>query len=433
MHGPLTRLTDHPRAALTLGLVGYSTRALAAAVAECGFQAVALDAFCDADTRQVARCTTIEHWPEQILSVAARVNCDAWLLAGGLENHGRIVQGLASRAAVLGPTRSQLRQLRRLNHLAELVVGIDGLAFPETARDRRRFADRPHLFKPFRSAGGLAVRHAWPASSTREADTQGRGYWQAWVPGRVLGITCIVREEKGGQPFVSWCGATESLQADDWPGPQPYAYRGSLGPVDLTPEQQQAAIALAGRIGSRLKYRGWLQADFIESPDGRLWLLEFNPRWTAGMELLQACLPRDRKPLIAHLNSWGIAVPQRTPTDTSPHQLPPGTMDGALASAAGYRMAKAIFYADRACSLSGELLQRLPQFQQRQRWQADLWWDIADIPEPAGPGQCLPVSAGQPLLTLRCGSDTGKPYPRGVWLEALREARTAIAVLLNWA
>ena len=365
--------------AMRLGLVGYSTRALAEAAYELGFTVSAVDAFCDQDLLDIAQCQLVCDWPHDIISCARRVDCDGWLLAGGMENHGRLVAQLGANGRVLGPTRAQLAHLRRVRLWRELADHVPGLAMPATSSVNHGLIRSERLFKPRKSSGGLYVMNA-PAA--HDASQLPRGYWQERIEGRVLGVTTLISDSG-----IQLLGATESLSANQWPGPRPYIYRGSIGPVQLSEEHCTAALMMAQRVGEQLHYRGYLQADFIEDLQGQLWLLELNPRWTAGMEVLHQCASApDQSPLAAHCRALGIDVgltgqPRRTSVTV---------------------FAKAILYAHRDLQVSPEQRRTLQGFRQRQTSREGTWWNIADVPA-LGSDETLTIPTGQPILTLRLG------------------------------
>lgn len=376
---------------MRLGVVGYSARALVEAAAGIATisSLVAVDAFADQDTLDVAECHRVSRWPGDILVCAQRGQCDAWLLAGGLEHHSRLVDQLALDARVLGPTGIQLKQLRSLRAWRQLADGLPGLILPPSSGVLPSESGAAQLFKPLRSSGGLGIIDADPRRAMVRPPL-GHGYWQQRIDGRAIGVTMILDhfDER-----VRIAGATESLTAVDWPGPQPYIYRGNLGPVELTAGQHAAVLELAGRVRDRFGVRGWLQADFIEDASGTLWLLELNPRWTAGMEVLHACAatPAD-SPLVAHLAAFDVPIADSTPSERGGTTRIPAGRRWA-------RLAKAVVYASAPSQLSPA---QRSQLQALRHWQplAGGYWSIADVPPMAG-DQPLDIGAGEPLLTVR--------------------------------
>jgi hypothetical protein len=179
---------------------------------------------------------------------------------------------------------------------------------------------------------------------------------------------------------------------------------------------------MAARIGRDLQYRGWLQADFIEDAEGRLWLLEINPRWSAGMEVLHVCRRSNaNSPLAQHLEAVGFSSAPFL-TDVATDEAIDEDTDGRSSAVAStdYRprlLAKAILYAPVDVLITRDKLIALYEHRSSlktliascsgptgsQRLGND--WSIADIPRCA----CLQgtsfdgttFQAGEPILTLR--------------------------------
>lgn len=390
------------------GVIAYSARALAQAAVELGYEVTAVDAFRDQDTLDIASCTKVARWPQDIGASTCGVTCDAWLLGGGMEHSPQLLAQLARHAPILGPTSNQLRQLRRLRYWQALAESISGLAWPRTRRSPSSLQTHATIFKPFKGSGGIAIGAVVQATD-RHSDPQKpgqRGYWQEWVAGRSLGITLILSPSG-----VKYCGATESLSASVWPGPTPFVYRGSIGPVPLGSEQQAAVLEMGQRVGQELDYCGWLQADFIEGIDGCLWLLEINPRWTAGMEVLHRCQrPGRPSPLSQHLDAVGYT---RRSNDEA--QISRNTHTAAATKSLGCRhFAKAILYAPRDVCLKRDFHEAVDRC--RTRLASEITspfhstlgamdqcrWNIADVPRCAQ-SDGLTFRSGEPILTICVG------------------------------
>ena len=393
---------------MTFGIVGYSTRALVQAVRDLGHRACAIDAFGDQDTLELADTVeVVDDWPAGIMRAARRLNVDAWLLAGGVENLVGIIGDnneyhssrssfrsndcLADLAPVLGADEAMMATLRSPSFWESLCR--DGIHWPTTRVDPPDHEMHQWLIKSQRGAGGLNVRAASISDRMRETcgpdPTQsihnhidGSNYWQKRVVGRVIGVTWLLHG-----PNSRVLGVTGAWNERDWPAPTEFLYRGSIGPLTLDRSQLMSLEQLGQRVLTALpNYRGYLQADLIEEADGRLWLIEFNPRWTSGMEILhEASLEWQRTPLAEHLGAWGIQ-----PVDV-PWQKPRTKL-----------VSKAIYYCADQVELSQEARCRLQslrnwQMSTRPGWQ----WCVADVPAvtPTAP---MRFDIGSPILTLKC-------------------------------
>jgi len=180
--------------------------------------------------------------------------------------------------------------------------------------------------------------------------------------------------ESDSDLHIRYLGTTESWRAEDWLGPTEFIYRGSWGPIALTQVQQSQVVEAARWLALETGVTGWLQIDFIEDPEGMLWFLELNPRWSAGMEVLHRSGLAN--PAAEHANAWG-------------HTTEDGCRASLQSSQGSNFIGKAIVYCPRDIRVQAETvrgLQALP----RDRF--------ADIPSCSNIGQIL--HSGQPLLTV---------------------------------
>lgn len=399
--------------------IGFSVRALVQALREAGFSVIALDAFGDYDTRESAKVPQIiTEWgaanPEKALQGVSAfyrelhkpLQTDIFLpvfMAGGCENWPELVSFLRKLPSIriLGPTAEQMRAFRSPELWRASTEGTS-VGFPTSVlEDSEAEADpqalpllchpsRTWLRKSRSSGGGMGVFHCpqpgshqatgkatgdthsthstgdtatWSTSSSDggNGDTATRStssspdYLQAFVSGRPLGVTCVVSRDALSNPSITFVGATESWQTADWPGPTPFIYRGSFGPVNLTQSQvasiEQVATSLmqavdaAGGGTPETLYRGWIQMDLIEDPESRLWLLEVNPRWTAGMEVIR--LSGLANPVRLHTQAFGLTCPNEAQATTTEHNE--------------QWVGKAIYYAPQPIPLTERLVRKLHQ------------------------------------------------------------------------
>ena len=375
---------DQPLSSATVLAIGHSVRALVEACSMAGVNCIAVDHFGDADTRRFAH----DHWIElkltehgllspetgvELQSVATELlkqdKRAFFLLAGGMENLGAACEQLRKIAEVIGPSESQRTAVRDIRWL-QLLAAECGLQVPAM---RQSIDDESGwLWKPLFGAGGLHVSRKRDVYV--EADGLCReGYWQQFIHGEPIGVSCLVSADG-----VKVLGATGGFDAEEWPGPLEFIYRGSYGPVTLSPESESNIATLCERIHERTGYSGWLQFDFIrEQIDGKqpaqLWLLECNPRWTAGMEVIvNAGKVNPVNELLSSL--------QFIETSTGVHEN--GDMQP---STSAVSFAKAVVYAKQFIELNQESIDRLQCIE-----------GIADLPH-------LPqrIEAGHPIVTVR--------------------------------
>lgn len=440
-------------------VVGFSVRALAEATAAAIGPPLAVDHFADHDCCHAAQqVVRLNQWGGNVLNSseffselfkAGAGPQSQVLLAGAMENWPELVELLHQHFTVLGPTVDQLRQLRS-PECWQRWAQQSSAAFPETqfpqAQCQHNHPAGNWLIKPLRGAGGYSIKRAskhrkkgnyrsrsrqtledssrshqtldgtsffqsLATSATVQSTDLPATYRQRYVAGRSLGVYCVLH----GDGSVELLGATESISAAQWPGPSEFIYRGSLGPIDLPSHHRHQIVALCQLIQRETGMLGWLQLDFVEDPAGELWLLELNPRWTAGMEVLFLA---GFNPVQHHCRAWQPADVPLITVSGEIASVSIKSVSAAATSAASEPLGrcdigfgKAIVYAPRDLELTHhhiESLHKLPRD------------NFSDLPShhliAAGQTAHL-LSRGAPLLTVRARG------PRDTLLGQLAELR----------
>ncbi len=294
MVNPIVSILGVATIVMKILVIGASARAAAQSIRRAGMEVAALDLFVDRDLRAIAECEAIRLYPESIVSQAIRWQNHAVMLCGGMENHPEVISELEKRHTLIGPTASQIVSLRDLDCWKSWVAEFGNdtwLRFPDTLDNDRVVAEgelgASWLAKSYRGAGGTHVRR-FRAGESYDPHTN---YLQRFESGMVLGITFRCLSEA-----TVVIGGTQNLSASELHSegfviaPElPFLYYGSIGPVCVPQALETKLAAWMGKIANSIHYRGILQADFVASQDGRLYLLEINPRWTASMEVLEMC------------------------------------------------------------------------------------------------------------------------------------------------
>ncbi len=272
--------------------MGGSTRAAAWSAVRAGWTPICADLFADLDTRQVAEIVPVRDFPTSLPEDVASVQAGGWFYTGGLENHPDIIERMlrpdASYGPLWGTPPAALRLVRDPFWLAETLqaAGLPALdVLPESSPPP---ADGTWLQKPLASAGGRAIR-VW----NREAASRDFGephYFQR----RAAGVSCsAVFRALGGK--VEWLGATQQLISPVAPREsQPFAYGGSIGPIDqldnspcpLTDKQIDRVFRLAETVASASHLFGLFGIDFLVNVN-EVNVVEVNPRYTASVEILE--------------------------------------------------------------------------------------------------------------------------------------------------
>lgn len=309
-------------------IYGASCRAAAQCAKRSGANVCAIDLFGDRDLVEVARTRVVERLDaiEELFPVPTGVGDlgvkasdlvvlgkgthPLLMLAGGAENHPHVVDYLISQGYRSGVDGDRIHTMRSLDNWLRWGAAAD-VAMPTTYpigsmvdRNGQRYPGRPNshqlvsgkgrwIEKSYSSAGGLGISSVVETGAgatgvvvnESSGDSESNRYIQQFLHGTSIGVTFLTSNAE------TWViGATESWNANDVWGPSEFIYRGSIGPIALSDTHCHRLQDFGNVVGSDTGVQGLWQADFIIDSDG-LHLLEINPRWTAGMEVVDICSP----------------------------------------------------------------------------------------------------------------------------------------------
>lgn len=339
-------------------ILGASARAAAQSAMRAGYDPWCIDLFADRDLQSLApvvRCP-LDQYPVGILRILETAPMAPVLYTGAMENYPEVLDAIALRRPLLGCTGGVVKAVREPHTLASLparkgmksckvlysssLVTRAGQAFRALFGNKRKY-----LLKPRKSAGGVNI--------------------ESWSLSDMIPAAYFVQEYIAGTPMSAiyhadgWSarllGATEQFIGEPDFGGRGFHYCGGVGPVPLSAEARRALTGLGVMLAQRFDLRGVFGIDMVMDFQGVLWPVEINPRYTAGVELLE------RATGMAALADHPAEAP-----DSGPHAL----------------HAKAIVFA-RKDSVTPDLYAMYP----RDR--------IADVPMP---GEKVP--AGRPICTL---------------------------------
>jgi predicted ATP-grasp superfamily ATP-dependent carboligase len=271
-------------------LTGVSARGMAESAVNSGYSVIALDAFGDLDlqgfceSHALFRDFGIPYSAVGLYQASRRLCFDAVAYTSNLENYPEAVQRIARRHELLGNPADTLRRVRDCSLLYRQLSSA-GFEAPETifqVNGRRATHERRWLNKPIRSGGGHRVSFARPGGSPK------RGFiLQEFIPG----LSCSASFVANGQQ-AAVLGLSEQLVGLPEFGSQGFHYCGNIAPLaavedgqhDLAilDQVQQIASLLTGAFGL-VGVNGF---DFILN-EGRVFLTEVNPRYSASMELIE--------------------------------------------------------------------------------------------------------------------------------------------------
>lgn len=263
----------------TLLIVGASVRAAAFSARRAGFRPVGLDLFADRDLRRHGDVIRIPRsdYPHRLGEFLERLPEGPWMYTGGLENYPHHIGRWARHRPLWGCAESCLRRVRSPERLAEC-LRPRGLHYPPIRNTPPPIDDpTPWLMKPRRGAGGTSII-PW---SPPESDHRKGVYFQRLVEG--VPRAAIFNGRHGKAELL---GVTEQMIGQPWLHARPFAYCGSIGPIELEASQRgqwerigQALVEDAGLVGL-------FGVDAVEH-DGQIHVIEVNPRYTASIEVLE--------------------------------------------------------------------------------------------------------------------------------------------------
>jgi uncharacterized protein len=282
-------------------VVAVSARMLAQMAVADGYEVTALDRFGDVDLRAVARAATAPSNDALVALASEIADADAVVYGAGLENRPELVERIADGRELLGTASAALRAVRD-----PWAVGAAARAAGARAPETRSVTDVPALAegsdiwlrKPRLGGGGRGVRR-WAGGRLRPTEILQR---------RVAGLSCSAVAIGDGRRAVV-LGLTEQLHRP--PGVQ---WTGNLTPPrlpgsELTELDGQLG-AVCTEVAARFGVRGAFGVDAIW--DRRhAWVLEVNPRPTAGLELFG---PGSFEAHVRGARGLGLPTPGTAPT-----------------------------------------------------------------------------------------------------------------------
>lgn len=365
---------DRPR----LLIVGCSTRAAAWSAVRAGFQPVCADQFADADLQQIAEVLPVDDYPGTLPAAVADVDCHAWMYVGALENRPDLIAEMSASASRTGPLLSMAPEALSLCRdplRLQACATEAGLEHTETRLspppyETQRAKSDGWLLKPRLSGGGLGVQ-VWQSDVGTRSSPENPVVWQRFIPGTPAAFLGLATS--AGIECLGWTVAWRAEPAAS--PPEPFAYCGSFGPVEVPSLLTACVTAAAWRLWRDAGLLGPFGIDVVLGHNG-VHLIECNPRYTASAELWE--LSRQQ----SIFSRWSELEPRLAAISGS------APRPEIQASRGSRKIGKLILYARRevqAPDLSRFLRPRSP-------WSVP--W-VADIPKT---GTVIP--AGAPLCTL---------------------------------
>jgi len=165
-------------------------------------------------------------------------------------------------------------------------LAAEGIPFPPIRRtDKDLPVDGSWLRKPKRGGGGAGIS-AWRGGRSSPIAAP------AWFfQKRVAGRPCSAVFVGDGRGAV-FLGATWQMVGTPWTGAGPFAYAGSLGPIELSLDLPNRWERIGQVLARRFGLVGVFGVDAVLDGEA-LWPIEVNPRYTASVEVLERAFEID--------------------------------------------------------------------------------------------------------------------------------------------
>jgi predicted ATP-grasp superfamily ATP-dependent carboligase len=286
-------------------IVASSGRALAASANRCAQPVVVLDLYNDMDTRALASSSRAvaslsgRFDARRLLAAAAELcppeRCAGFVYGSGLEARTGLIKQVARDRKLYGNDPDTVALVKDPVRFFALLDDLN-VAHPAVRLEPPQSSDG-WLVKRTGAAGGSHVR---PASTRHRA--RARRYFQRFQSGRTLSAVFaangtraqVIGYNEQWSAGVSWCA--------------PYCYGGAVTCTDLTDAVEIEIARIADGLTAAIGLKGINGLDLILE-DGRVFVLELNPRPTATLELYDRDVNGGL--LAAHIRACCGELPQR--------------------------------------------------------------------------------------------------------------------------
>lgn len=259
-------------------VVAASARPFVRAAAAAGYEVIAADVFCDADTRRDASQAiqlsylrggfSAEELRRRIFPL---LDDDAvgFVYGSGFETQPQLLEEIAARCRIFGNSAETVRVIKNPDRFFSLLAAHD-IPFPEWLTTPPPFAEG-WLSKRAGGSGGTHVQNPHQISDCSDH------YFQRLMPGVPYSLLFLADSHQ-----ISVIGYNVQRLA---PSPaMPYRYGGAVSQPRLVKSVCEGMADAARRITAAVGLRGLNSLDCMVDGE-RFWVLEVNPRLSATFAL----------------------------------------------------------------------------------------------------------------------------------------------------
>lgn len=198
-----------------------------------------------------------------LLSEWEKLPDDPIIFCSPIESFPEILESAVEKRTVLNSPATAVRLCRDQRFLR--TVHAEGILFPEISFEEGSTGPG-WIIKGQNSCGGAGIRHDDGKLSPGE-------YRQKFIEGKSVGAIYFT---SGGETQL--CGVAEHINLG-------FKFAGCVFTAGAKDGANEAIGEFGKKLASATGLLGWWGADFVLA-DGSAYLLEVNPRFTAGMELM---------------------------------------------------------------------------------------------------------------------------------------------------
>jgi len=264
-------------------IFGASTRAAAQSSVRAGLRPRCTDRFADEDLQAIADIVPLADYPDGLLEIAATSPALPWIYTGGLENRPDLLNQLAKLRPLYGNPADVVRAVRNPLRLCETLQMAGLPALEVRGCDSPPPADGQWMLKPWRGSAGRGI-HVWQAGVPLPSQLGEPYYFQRRADGPPISALFLAIGDA-----TTLIGMSQQLIGHSALSAGPFAYCGSVGPVDFS-ETICRQIAETGTVlACEFRLRGLFGVDCVLERD-EAWPTEVNPRYTASVEIYEIIL-----------------------------------------------------------------------------------------------------------------------------------------------
>lgn len=271
----------------TIIIAAISSRCYVQAAVDAGFEVIAIDAFADLDTQNLAKkviqieVNDGQFDPQQLLH-ALKENIESKFIGfaygAGFEAQPELLTQIASIMPIIGNTAEGVEHCKQPQDFFAL-CDVLSMSHPKTAFEKP-INTLGWLQKKIGASGGEHIKSLLPLDLALDIQPTTQIYYQKKQSGTP--ISCLFLADGKNALILGfneqWCSPTVL---------SPYRFGGAVSHTDLNENTQNILAAFIQSVTQKLGLKGLNSCDCLVQ-DNEVFVLEINPRLSASLGLYQA-------------------------------------------------------------------------------------------------------------------------------------------------